>query len=293
MAKPKLLVEIISLSQRASTTLAQLFNEAIGTFTKKAEHFSGQLRNYETEGEDDIQYDSEDTLVVTNTEDKLNYVLKAFTEAVDLNLTKENTNAEAVGTIEVDGNVWKENIPVNAILTAETHVKRLRDLILSVPTLEPKEKWVKTKDNKPALYLTAETHVKRLRDLILSVPTLEPKEKWIKTKDNKPALYISDKKSRIKTKKVETFQTVAEATDKHPAQVEKVFNDVIAGRWETILLSGKIRPSTKSQMLKKVDNLSGVFQNAREAANNATVKDLKMGKMICDYVMEPLKEELK
>jgi len=256
MAKPKLLVEIISLSQRASTTLAQLFNEAIGTFTKKAEHFSGQLRNYETEGEDDIQYDSEDTLVVTNTEDKLNYVLKAFTEAVDLNLTKENTNAEAVGTIEVDGNVWKENIPVNAILTAETHVKRLRDLILSVPTLEPKEK-------------------------------------WIKTKDNKPALYISDKKSRIKTKKVETFQTVAEATDKHPAQVEKVFNDVIAGRWETILLSGKIRPSTKSQMLKKVDNLSGVFQNAREAANNATVKDLKMGKMICDYVMEPLKEELK
>ena len=216
MAKPKLLVEIISLSQRASTTLAQLLNEAIGTFTKKADHFSGQLRNFEPEGDDDIKLDSEDTLMVTNAEDKLNYVFTSVVESIDLNLTKENTNAGAVGIIEVNDKVWAENVPVNAILTAETAIKRLRDLVLAVPTLEPKENWTKTKDHRPALY-------------------------------------TSEKKSRLKTKKVETFQTVAEATDKHAAQVQKVYNDVIAGRWETTLLSGKIRPFTKSQMLKRVD----------------------------------------
>lgn len=256
MAKTKLLVEIISLSQRAQTTLAQLFNEAIGTFTKKADHFSGQLRKYNTATDDDIELDAEDTIVVTNAEDKLNYVFDSFIESIDLNLTKENSNAGAVGTIEVNGTVWKEGIPVNAILTAETHIKRLRDLILAVPTLEPKESWSKTKDNKPALYTSAT-------------------------------------KSRIKTKKVETFQTVAEATKDHPAQVQKVFNDVVAGTWETTLLSGKIRPHTKSLMLKRVDELSGIFKNAREAANNAVAKELKLGTQIRDYIMEPLKEELK
>lgn len=256
MGKPKLLVEVISLSQRASATLAQLISEAIGTFTKKADHFSGQLRSYEPVGELDMDLDPEDSIVVTNAEDKLNYVFNAFIETIDLNLTKENTNAVASGSIEVEGNVWEEAIPVNAILTAETHIKRLRELILAVPTLEPKENWSPSKDHKPALY-------------------------------------TSDKKNRIKTKKVETFQTVAEATKDHPAQVQKVYNDVVAGNWGTTLLSGKIRPSTKSQMLKKVDKLSGIFQNAREAANNAVVKDLKIGTKIRDYIMGPLKEELK
>jgi hypothetical protein len=256
MSKPKLLVEIISLSQRAATTLAQLINEAIGTFTKKADHFSGQLRNYEPAEDGDIKLDSEDTLMVTNAEDKLNYVFKSVVESIDLNLTKENTNAGAVGIIEVNDKVWVESIPVNAILTAETAIKRLRDLILAVPTLEPKENWSRSKDHKPALY-------------------------------------TSEKKTRLKSKKVETFQTVAEATKDHPAQVQKVYNDVIAGKWETTLLSGKIRPFTKSQMLKRVDKLSGIFQNARESANNAEVKELKLGTKIRDYIMEPLKEELK
>ena len=46
-------------------------------------------------------------------------------------------------------------------------------------------------------------------------------------------------------------------------------------------------------MLKRVDRLSGIFQNAREAANNAEVKELKLGTKIRDYIMDPLKEELK
>lgn len=256
MAKTKLLVEVISQAQRTDTTTAEIINEAINTFNKKQDHFSGQLRSYDPASEEDMQLDAEDSLVVTNVADKLNYVFNQVVESIDLNLTKENTNATATANIEVDGDLWAENVPVNAILTAETRVKRLRQLLLEIPTLEPKEKWTFSKDHSPALYK-------------------------------------SDEKSRLKTKKVEKFVTVAEATDKHPAQVEKVFHDEIAGTWKTTLLSGKIKPSTKSQMLARLDKLSGILQNARETANSREIKELKIGKKIQNFVMEPLTQELK
>lgn len=256
MAKDKLLVEIISQAQRTDTTATEILSEAVNTFTKKQDHFSGQLRHYDPASEDDIQLDAEDTIVVTNVADKLNYVFKSVAEAIDLNLTKENTNAGAIADIEVDGEVWAKDVPVNAILTAENRVKKLRNMLLAVPTLEPKEVWNYSKE-----------HV--------------------------PALYVSDEKSRIKTKKVEKFETVAEATDKHPAQVQKVFHDDIAGYWKTTLLSGKIRPSTKSKMLANLDKLSGVLQNAREKANNIPAKELKIGKRIHDFIMSPLNQDLK
>jgi hypothetical protein len=256
MPKKQLLVEVISQSQRTDTTVVELINEGINTFSKKQDHFTGQLRKYNPTTEDDLQLDSEDSLVVTNVSDKLNYILKQVVESIDLNLTKENSNASAIANIEVEGNVWAENVPVNAILTAETRIKRLRNLLLAIPTLEPKEKWTFSKEHSPALY-------------------------------------SSETKTRMKTKKVEKFITVAEATDKHPAQVQAVSNDVVAGIWETTLLSGKIKPSTKSKILARLDKLSGIFQNARESANMAEVKELKLGQKIHDYLMEPLNQDLK
>lgn len=72
-----------------------------------------------------------------------------------------------------------------------------------------------------------------------------------------------------------------------------VHTDVIDGYWETTLISGKISPSVKSKILKRLDQLSSIFQNARERANTVEVVELKMGKSISDYLLEPLKEELK
>jgi hypothetical protein len=254
--KKKLLIEVISNAGRVEETVNALIQEGQGTFTKKADHFSGQLRKYVPEKDDDLDIDSEDTIVVTNVKDKLNYMFNSIVEGIDLNLTKENTNAVAFADIRVDGVVWAEKVPVNAILSAETRVKRLRSLLLTIPTLEPKETWHFTKDDDNAIFKTAP-------------------------------------KTRIKTKKVEKFETVAEATDKHPAQVERVYNDVKAGVWETIQLSGKIRPSTKSKMLARLDKLSGILQNAREKANTTEVSELKFGGKVRDFIMAPLKEDLK
>jgi len=256
MAKPKLLVEIISLSQRLSSTLATILAEAKNTFIKKQDHFAGQLRSYETKIDDGIVYDSEDTLLVTNVKEKLEYVLKTFTESVNANLTKENTNSIAKADIVVNDDTWATGVPVNAILAMETATKKLRDVVLDVPTLEPKEEW------KPS-------------------------------KEHAPALFESEPKLRNKTKKVERFQIITEATPQHKAQYEKVMEDIVEGIWTTTLISGKIPPSVKSEMLARIDKLSGVFQNAREVANTTVVSEMNFADKIASYVMEPLNNSLK
>lgn len=254
--KKKLLIEVISNASRVEETVSMVLQEGIGTFTKKTEHFTGQLRNYVPADDADIALDGEDSIVVTNVKDKLDYIFKAVVEGIDLNLTKEKTNSMAFADIVVDGDMWAEMVPVNAILSAETRVKRLRNLLLTIPTLEPKESWHFTKDNGKATFKTG-----------------------IKTK--------------IKTKKVQNFETVAAPTDHHPAQIKEVFTDVKAGIWETTQLSGKISPSTKSKMLSRLDKLSGILQNARERANHTEVLELKFGDKVRDFIMAPLKEDLK
>ncbi len=254
--KKKLLIEVISNAARMEETVNVVLQEGTRTFTSKSEHFTGQLRNYTTASDKDIALDGEDSIVVTNVKEKLDYIFKAVGEGIDLNLTKEKTNAVAFADIVVDGEMWAEMVPVNAILSAETRVKRVRALLLAIPTLEPKENWLVTDNNGKATFKTG-----------------------IKT--------------RIKTKKVQGFETVAAATDTHPAQIREVFTDKKAGIWETTQLSGKIAPSTKSKMLARIDILSGILQNARERANNTPVMELKFGNRISDFVMAPLVEDSK
>lgn len=253
--KRKLLIEVISNAGRVDETVNTLLTEATGTFTKKADHFSGQLRSYTPVTEEDIALDAEDTIVVTNVQEKLDYVFNSIVEGIDLNLTKEKTNSQAIADIVVDGIIWAENVPVNAILSVETRVKRLRNLLLAIPTLEPKETWKLTKDNGYAIFKTGI-------------------------------------KNRIKTKKIESFPIVVKATENHPAQIEKVTSDTKAGVWETVQLSGKIRPSTKSKMIGRLDRLSGILQNAREKANTAEVLPLKFGDKIRNFIMDPLLEQV-
>lgn len=69
-----------------------------------------------------MKLDSEDTLVVTNVLDKLNYVMEHVIEALDFNITKETTNASAGADVVINGTEFK-NVNVNAILTAETRIK--------------------------------------------------------------------------------------------------------------------------------------------------------------------------
>jgi len=78
---------------------------------------------------------------------------------------------------------------------------------------------------------------------------------------------------------------LAEATDHHPAQVTVWHEDVIVGTWTTTKLSGALPASRVAELLGRVTALHDAVRHAREEANCAPARDVKIGKLILDYVL--------
>ena len=69
----------------------------------------------------------------------------------------------------------------------------------------------------------------------------------------------------------------AEATEKHPAQVEVYYEDVVVGHWRTVKFSGALPASRVKELLERVDKLQQAVKFAREEANDSEVTDQQIG----------------
>lgn len=77
-------------------TAEKILAETINTFTKKADHFAGQLRQYAPVNDGDTElFDDEKKAMVTTVKDKLKYTEQALIELVDILYQKEETNTKA------------------------------------------------------------------------------------------------------------------------------------------------------------------------------------------------------
>jgi hypothetical protein len=88
----------------------------------------------------------------------------------------------------------------------------------------------------------------------------------------------------IKTKKIPRNHVKAEATDKHPAQVEVYYEDVVVGTWRTIKFSGALPASRVNELLNRVEKLQEAVKFAREEANNMEVTEQKVGAKVFQYL---------
>ena len=87
-----------------------------------------------------------------------------------------------------------------------------------------------------------------------------------------------------KTKKVTTPLILYAHTDKHPAQVKEVVEDVRQGTWTTTKWSGMLSPSEKSELLGRVDALTQAIKCARVKANDQEAATNKIGQRLFDYI---------
>ena len=74
------------------------------------------------------------------------------------------------------------------------------------------------------------------------------------------------------------------ATDKHPAQVQLVSEDVLAGYWNEKKFSGAVPASYKAELINRVETLIQAVKFAREKANDTEVTDLKVGDAVFGYL---------
>lgn len=228
-------------------TAEKILNETIVTFSKKQDHFTGQLRQYAsvTDGDSEL-FDDEKKAMVTTVHDKLAYTETALIDLIDVLYQKEETNTRARADLVLNGQLIAKSVPATVLLNLENKFKAIRTMYQEIPTLAPEEEWA--------------------LDPMLS-----------KTYKSKP-------KVTYKTKKVTTPLVLYAATDKHPAQVKEVIEDVRQGSWTTTKWSGMISPLEKSEILARVDTLIQAVKCARVEANDEEAATCKIGQKLFDFI---------
>lgn len=141
-------------------------------------------------------------------------VAKSLSELFDITAAKDWANCSAKGDIIVDGVTLLTQVPATHLLFLDKQLSDIRKFIASVVELDPATSW----------------------DL-----------------DANTQLYKAAPTDTLKTEKVPEVLTLAQATDKHPAQAQVYNKDVVVGTWTTIKYSGAMPKSLKKDLLIRLD----------------------------------------
>lgn len=134
------------------------------------------------------------------------------------------------------------------------------------------------------LLLFLEKKLANLHTVFAKLPVLSSSEQWQRD-DNDPSLYVTPAKQTRVTKKVPKNHVLAEATDKHPAQVQMYHEDVAVGFWTTRNFSGAISVQRRKQILDRIDTLARAVKTAREEANSNRVDRVHVGDALFNYIL--------
>lgn len=216
----------------------------------KANLFEGLARRYrpfEDDATGSNQKPGEDKYVQV-TVPKLIEETRAVLEGMfNVIATQDLANCEAKSDVIVSGDVILQGVPVTHLIFLEKQLVDIETFINAFPVLDPAERW-----------------------------------EW----SDAAGCYKSENKETISTKKIPKNHVKAEATDKHPAQVELFFEDVPVGIWDQIKFSGNIKKDDKDFLLDKVRTLAKAVKIAREEANMRETEMSKFGTEILSYIFE-------
>lgn len=178
-------------------------------------------------------------------EDVLRTTAATLSRLFDVTATKDWANTEARADVVVDGRTLVADVPVTYLLFLEKQLTDLRTFVRKLPVLDAAEAW-----NHDASTDSWKTEVVRT----------------------------------IRTKKVPRNHVKAEATEKHPAQVEVYYEDIAVGYWTTVKFSGALPARRVNELLERVEKLQQAVQFAREEANGSEVTDRRVGDAVFGYL---------
>jgi hypothetical protein len=164
---------------------------------------------------------------------------------LDLVATVDFGNQLATANVTVDGVNILESVPVSTLLFLEKKLIDFATFVSKLPVLDPSETWENGDDAVS----------------FKSVPS-----------------------TKTRTKKIPRNHVKAPATDKHPAQVELYYEDVVVGDWTTINYSGAVTQQRQRELASRVAKLQRAVKLAREEANNTVVVDQSIGMEILSFL---------
>lgn len=212
---------------------------------KKPELYYGMSRTYTPLDEDGETMPPETKRVQYTAGDALDALEDVLTDLIDVVATQDYNNTKAFADVVVDGETVLSQVPVTTLLFLEKQLNEISTYVEKIPVLDPSEEW--KYDSNRGVHVTNPTTVNR-------------------------------------TKKKPTPIVLAEATDKHPAQVDTFTEDVLVGRYHTRKMSGAMPADTKKALLDNVEKLRDAVKMAREEANNMEVENVKYGKKLFNFL---------
>ncbi|MBL8604983.1 MAG: hypothetical protein JNK72_23850 [Myxococcales bacterium] len=208
---------------------------------------AGIARTYRPKDEEGERLPAESTRIQLRAEDAIKATATALTELFDVTLTKDVANCEARADVVVDGQTLLAQAPVTYLLFLEKQLVDLHTFLKKLPVLDPSESWV----FDPA------------QDCFATEPV-----------------------ETVRTKKVPRNHVKAEATEKHPAQVEVYYEDIAVGYWRTVKYSGALPARRVAELTERVERLQRAVKFAREEANGHEVKAQKVGEALFAYLLK-------
>lgn len=214
--------------------------------SQKPALFDGFAKDYEPLNEDEQQFPPEKQRVQQRADAMIKEAGKKLEELFNITATKDFANCEAKADVKVDGQVLVEGAPATYLLFLEKQLKDLQTFVGRMPTLDPSYDWAP---------------------------------------DVNSNLYKTEALKTAKTKKVTKPLLLAPATEHHPAQTDKITEDVIVGYWKAVKLSGALPQPRKEAILEKIEKLQRAVKMAREEANNTEVNKVEPGSQLLGWLL--------
>lgn len=205
----------------------------------------GIARTYRPKDDEGDKLPSESNHVQYCVSDAIRDATAAWVELFDVIATQEWANTVAHADVVVNGKVIIASVPVTYLLFLEKQLTDIHTFIEKLPTLDPGQEW---------------------------------------SFNDATNCYATKAAETTRTKKIPRNHVLAEATDKHPAQVQVFHEDVVAGYWSTINYSGAMPEREKSNLLTKVRKLQEAVKFAREQANGCDVTQQSVGGPVLEFL---------
>lgn len=247
--------ELLAVEKTTSNQAQRLMQDTLGKFGKE-HYFKGHVKSLKMI-EDSPQNASLETAaseqveLATTVKETLEYLFKHWAKAEDVIYQINSTNRNAVADLIYEGVVIATEVPVDELMGLEVRLTELRKVMHVMPTLAATSKWLQDE------------------------------------KAEKDGAWISESvETTTKTEKVVTPVVLYHATDKHPAQVEKLSTDKVVGTFSITKFSGAATSAQKAEVLTTIDNLIAAVKQARMRANQVEVSKGRIGQTITDLIMK-------
>lgn len=242
--------EILAFENEVKNKSKAIVDETTNVFTKKETLFDGLTKEYIATEEKGDEIPSESKAVTTTVPEKMEHTMKSVIDAIDVTLSKEETNASGSARAElIIGSTNFGSFSATGLLSLEGTLSKLRnELYKHIPTLDPSVSWHKDADNTRKGMFKSEASTK-----------------WRSVTRKKPIVAYP-------------------ATEQHPAQVVMESYDEQVGRYLTTQFSGKVSPKAKADIIERLDQVIFAVKQARAKANNTDVITVRVAKDLFGYI---------